>query len=209
MLCLSVFAEDVLIVWILGDSIVHWAQQHASRAGLDPGTLGMAYVQVFWLVERGMHVDTILRKFESATGKYGCPDVLIIHCGTNDVTFYKEHILIDKLNDIIQELLAWPTPCRVMWSDILPRTYWDIKDSNVKSQAAIDTKRKHINKKIRAKVRYPNGIKHPQFLYNSYHLIKGSAYGDQRDNVHLKPQGYKLLLTNWINSIKVIQNQLR
>ncbi len=153
-------------MWVVGDSIVRRAADHLVSCHL-PLNLGVPQVEIEWKGQGGMHVSTLGRMLESHLGKYPPPDVVVIACGTNDLTSAKgiviEHILIDSIEQFKADM---PTR-RVMYSNILPRRKYKHATDPIK----VDLKRKNINKHLNAFVKAPNGIKHPNFHTNRHPLF--------------------------------------
>ncbi len=152
----------------MGDSHVRRAADHLMMLK-RPLNLGFHQVTVFWRGEGGMHIDTMSHKPESHHRKYQPPDVVILACGTNDLTSIKGSNITNYLKDSINELKYWLPNCTVMYSDILPSR----KYKGAKSHKQIDLKRKHINRHMNAFVKTPNGIRHTQFPYKNESLIRG------------------------------------
>ena len=173
-------------MWILGDSLVRRAHQYLISQHKDPN-LGLHQVEVMWIGEGGMHVDTLSRKLESYLGKHAAPDVLIIHCGSNDLTSTKNSDIISHIVAAIDELHLTAPNCLVLYSDILPRRRY-LGAHNPKQ---VDLKRKCINRHMKSYVQYPYGISHPQFTYKSSSLILGFP-----DWVHLTSKGYQIFIQN-------------
>ncbi len=104
----------------MGDSIVRRAADHLVSCHL-PLNLGVHQVEIEWKGQGGMHVSTLGRMLESNLGKYPPPDVVVIACGTNDLTSAKDIVIEHILIDSIQQFKADMPTRRVMYSNILHR----------------------------------------------------------------------------------------
>lgn len=85
------FLSATCKVWIMGDSYIRHGEQRAKETvRTDPGV--SAYVQ--WFERGGMCWDGLLLFFHQCLKRRTAPDVLVIHCGDND----------------LEEGPAWPPP---------------------------------------------------------------------------------------------------
>jgi hypothetical protein len=70
-------------IWILGSSIVHWA--HIYARNLNQDHLGQESSTIFWYGIRGMVWEQLYPIIEFLLARNTPPDILIIHCGGNDI----------------------------------------------------------------------------------------------------------------------------
>jgi hypothetical protein len=125
-------------------------------------------------------LEELGRKVESHLGKYPLPKIIIIAFGTNNLVNTKEHLIVNTLSDVIDDIHTSVPQCRIMFSDMIPSRHY----KGAKNQRHIDQKLKTINRNIKSYVGYPNGISHPQFKMTTHKLILGYP-----DWVHVTNEG--------------------
>ena len=104
-------------IWILGDSIIHWA-------GMGNPPLPVVG-RVAWLGHRGLLLSRLLHKMEGHLRRERpYPSVMVLHAGTNDVLLHSTV----RMRGIIAETL-WGNRhtlpnTTIIWSDVIPRHYF-------------------------------------------------------------------------------------
>ncbi|KAJ8307959.1 hypothetical protein KUTeg_014489 [Tegillarca granosa] len=118
-------------IWIVGSSIVYWAQRRAlSRpVGRNLG-LEKYGVQIRWCGIRGMKWSQLLTRIQRDLRNFPCPQYLVIQL--------RWEMKLDILS------LSKLPNTTVVWSCILPRLFW----YGARSQVAIDNVRKRTNREI-------------------------------------------------------------
>ncbi|KAK3091282.1 hypothetical protein FSP39_018589 [Pinctada imbricata] len=102
-------------------------------------------ISLTWFGKRGMRWEEIEPEVLRLLGQYKKPDVLMIHCGGNSIgTFSSRHLQkFMKLSIVnIQKMLP---QCKIIWSQILPRTYYRY----MYCHSAAEKVRKRINSSIK------------------------------------------------------------
>ena len=152
--------------------------------------LGVPRARVYYEGRGGLVLDHVERQLESLVGKYEAPDIIIIHCGTNDLVSKPTGDMVRSARAIVNYIRITMPHCVAMWSHILPRLKYD----GANDQRAIELKRQLVNRKLSAYVKKPNGIWHRQFTQKSVNLIS-------QDKVHLTSKGEAVLLSNWATAL--------
>lgn len=130
-------------MWILGDSLVYWAEQRALKLGRENLHLESLGLRVQWHGHRGMVWDDLPSKLQWV-GLHRMPKIIIIHLGGNDVVC----TLMQKMKRIMRrdfEYLFKNFPNTIIvWSEILPRLCWRFSRTG-SDLNALDKKRKRFN----------------------------------------------------------------
>ena len=173
-------------VWIIGSSIIYWAEQRA-RVRLDTN-LRLENTSITWLSRRGMRrceaVPLLLRRLEQSRK---IPDMIVIHCGGNSLVEVRLGYLAKAIKDDIGNLSKkLHFLCTIIWSDMLPRLTW----RGAIAKSVIEIKRRNLNRCGRRAVLKAGGrvIEHPEITEDTAGLF--------RDGVHLSDIGSDILLCN-------------
>ncbi|KAJ8322269.1 LOW QUALITY PROTEIN: hypothetical protein KUTeg_000740 [Tegillarca granosa] len=131
-------------IWIVGSSIVYWAQRRAlSRpVGRNLG-LEKYGVQIRWCGIRGMKWSQLLTRIQRDLRNFPYPQYLVIQLGSNDLVSRASGVLRWEMKLDLLSLSKLPNTT-VVWSCILPRLFW----YGARSQVAIDNVRKRTNREI-------------------------------------------------------------
>ncbi|KAJ8314760.1 hypothetical protein KUTeg_006910 [Tegillarca granosa] len=131
-------------IWIVGSSIVYWAQRRAlSRpVGRNLG-LEKYGVQISWCGIRGMKWSQLLARIQRDLRNFPCPQYLVKQLGSNDLVSRASGVLRWEMKLYLLSLSKLPNTTAV-WSCILPRQFW----YGARSQVAIDNVRKRTNREI-------------------------------------------------------------
>ncbi|KAJ8307433.1 hypothetical protein KUTeg_015517 [Tegillarca granosa] len=131
-------------IWIVGSSIVYWAQRRAlSRpVGRNLG-LEKYGVQIRWCGIRGMKWSQLLTRIQRDLRNFPCPQYLVIQLGSNDLVSRASGVLRWEMKLDLLSLSKLPNTTVVL-SCILTRLFW----YGARSQVAIDNVRKRTNREI-------------------------------------------------------------
>jgi hypothetical protein len=180
-------------VWIIGSSIVHWAQKYAeSTYQLD---LDLHQFSVYWKGKRGMVWENLSSMMSSMQTIHNPPSILLLHCGGNNIGDPQN--TLRGIQKFIKSTLAhirkqFPNTL-IIWSHILPRGNW----INSLSSADGEKARKRINSSVATFVLNQldgASIKHPGIQLMHKTLFR-------RDKIHLSDIGNNILINSWKNAI--------
>ena len=120
------------------------------------------------------------------------PDILLLHCGTNDIGLTPHHLIHEYLRYINYLKESFPQTV-ILWSDIFPRKKYSVATSTPK----VDKVRKKINKYARSIITGPNGgaIEHTIQYKDLNCFIPG-------DEAHLSEVDNALVIEDWSNALK-------
>lgn len=175
-------------VWIVGSSIIRNAFSYA-RTTYDGPSLGLKSrnCSVWWQGKGGMRWDQLVPKMEQLLAlKYEkSPDILILHCGGNNLGYCKLHKLRRKIRSTLKILQKMLPSCRIVWSQILPRQSWRASTNTF----ALNQAATRINNLAGCKCIELGGgfIKYPEIGWNERGLFVG-------DGVHLSDMGNSIML---------------
>ena len=181
-------------VWIVGDSIVHWAALLARDR--REGNLGLP-VRITWRGKRGLHLSGLRDYVMSFRHAVDSPTHVVIHAGSNDLgRLIKRHFYYEVAQSVYYISTVAPN-VKVLWSDILPRVSYDTHPDSL--QHIPDRIRRAVNKYARSIVRRVKGqsVKHPQFTHENRSLY-------YTDGVHLSDKGTSIFLNNLRNLLSRI-----
>lgn len=127
-------------VWILGDSLPHWAGVRAAEQGRK--SLGLNTTIGWWGI-RGLTWSGFRNKYQANVLLNSPPKLIFLHLGGNDLG---DHVLTTIKNNVQNEIrfltTAFPETTFV-WIDILQRLSWR---EEVYCARSIEKKRKRINR---------------------------------------------------------------
>jgi len=190
------FLIIVDIIWIVGDSIVHWAAHYLLPWGEAALNLHLDS-RVSWKGLRGGHLtDLSLYLYDSLVRNHcgSCdwpcvhaPSFVVIHMGTNDLTTLDTMGFKFTLEDVIAECQFLLPHSIIVWSDILPRHFY----KGAWSQPSMERKRKNVNRTARAIVLSNGGkvIRHDNIQWYLRSLFRS-------DLLHLDVFGHHLFTEN-------------
>ena len=182
-------------IWIVGSSLVHWAELRARKEGGNGCMLTSPKVQ--WQGQRGMKWNHLLPKVKSMLAVTAPPSMLFVHLGGNDLS----SIPLRKLTEIAKyDLTALAGMCPqtvLVWSDVLPRIHYRGAHADNKMEKT----RKTFNSSMRAFIKKENGkaIRHPKIQWYFPELFR-------EDGVHLNDKGNDAFLGTFHNSIRCFEN---
>ncbi|XP_052693349.1 uncharacterized protein LOC128171593 isoform X2 [Crassostrea angulata] len=183
-------SENSNSVWIIGSSIIHWAQKYAETT--NQLNLGLNHFTINWNGRRGMVWEYLYTSVSSMLIANKQPTILIIHCGGNNIGDPQNTLKgIQKFMKLTLSQKADLLPnTLIVWSHILPRSNWRQSLSTIEGENS----RRRINSAIATFVlKKLNGasIKYPDIKITQKRLFR-------LDGVHLSDLGNNI----YINSLK-------
>lgn len=182
-------SSTTLTVWIIGDSYVRRGAQRAtetigSNLGLD--------LRACWFGWGGLRWRGLLPFFSNSLRGRAAPDVLLIHCGGNDLGDVPSVHLVNQMKEDLHQLHHRHPGMKIMLSQINQRCRWRAGANPVK----IDKARKFVNS-VMAFVHSLNGaiVDHSNIRHDSPGLFL-------RDRVHFTPRGNDIFLKSLANCLK-------
>ncbi|XP_052716737.1 uncharacterized protein LOC128189245 isoform X2 [Crassostrea angulata] len=177
-------------VWIIGSSIIHWAQKYAETT--NQLNLGLNHFTINWNGRRGMVWEYLYTTVSSMLIANKQPTILIIHCGGNNIGDPQNTLKgIQKFMKLTLSQIADLLPnTLIVWSHILPRSNWRQSLSTIEGENS----RRRINSAIATFVlKKLNGasIKYPDIQITQKRLFR-------LDGVHLSDLDNNI----YINSLK-------
>jgi lysophospholipase L1-like esterase len=175
-------------IWIVGSSIIKWAFQRACNSA-EKTHLGLQRknYHILWQGKGGLTWDKLFPRIQLLLRYEPSPNILIIHCGGNDIGNVPLLDLRMKMKETFHRIQTKLPQTILGWSHILPRYTWRYS-KNIKSQ---NLAAKRINSFMSSLFVQNDGfyISYPEIAWNSYGLFK-------KDGVHLNELGNDILLYN-------------
>ncbi|KAG9272332.1 hypothetical protein AMEX_G13322 [Astyanax mexicanus] len=177
-------------VWIIGDSYIRRGEEIA-RSSLG-GDLGVQ-AEISWFGWGGLRWRGLVPFFNKSLEGRAAPDVLIIHCGGNDIGGMNAGHLSAEMKADLHDLHRRFPHMKIMLSDITPRRQW----RSTTHPKRIDAARKWLNSEMADFILGVEGgvIHHPDIMFHNPRLFL-------RDRVHLSPLGNELFLNDIAESLK-------
>ena len=142
-------------------------------------------ITVNWYGKSGMVWEDVETKVRSLVQELGAPDILVIHCGGNSIGTCSLRGLQGFMKRIISNIFNMlPTYSKIVWSQILPRSYYIYMFSHVAAEKA----RKRINSSLSNFIRARGGC------YINYPDLNECDRKLYRDGTHLTDIGQFLFL---------------
>lgn len=178
-------------MWIIGDSYVRRGAQRAAQT--IGSNLSLPGVRVCWFGWGGLRWKGLLPFFSHSLRGRAAPDVLIIHCGGNDLGEVSGVQLVNAMKDDLDQLKLRHPGMKIMFSAVTQRCRWKAGANPAK----LDKSRKFINSVMATFVRSLNGamIEHPHIRHDSPGLFL-------KDGVHFTPRGNDMFLITVANCLK-------
>ncbi|XP_065929707.1 uncharacterized protein [Magallana gigas] len=177
-------------VWIIGSSIIHWAQKYAETT--NQLNLGLNHFTINWNGRRGMVWEYLYTTVSSMLIANKQPTILIIHCGGNNIGDPQNTLKgIQKFMKLTLSQIADLLPnTLIVWSHILPRSNWRQSLSTIEGENS----RRRINSAIATFVlKKLNGA---SIKYTDIQITQKKLF--RLDGVHLSDLGNNI----YINSLK-------
>ncbi|CAG2193979.1 unnamed protein product [Mytilus edulis] len=178
----------VKTIWLIGSSIVYWANKEASSrpGGLHLG-LQNTGAHMIWIGQRGMKWGDLNTVFEQRLLNRPLPSFLVIQLGSNDLGISTSEKLFSDIECDLLRLHALYPALKIIWSDILMRRYWH----NANCGQAIERARKRVNLRVKNLVLSIGGcaIRHSNIRAKESNLFR-------YDGTHLSKIGNDIYLNN-------------
>lgn len=179
------------LVWVVGDSFVHWTSRVAATtgAGLDLNSIAT----VHWMGKRGLHIadfnDFLHRCWES---EQTSPDYIILHVGSNDLGFLPKKAILEAVKSVLTVTRALLPQTIMFWSAILPRVFYP----GAFRQNKVERSRRAINRWVSNLMRFASGglIPHPQIDWDGNCFI--------HDGVHLTDVGCAVVIRDFFDAVR-------
>lgn len=170
----------IILVWLLGSSIIHWAGKNA-KARLRQ----LKNAKVHWFGIPGMKWEDLSNILTDKLKDKLPPNYLVIHLGSNDMTSHKLKDLMSNIECTILRIKTLLPQTKIIWSDILQRCYWH----GAKSQTKVEGNRKRVNSFARNFIRREGGfsIRHDRINVKQIQLYR-------HDGVHLSNLGNSIFI---------------
>lgn len=175
-------------VWIVGDSYVCRGEKQARKTiGTNLGV--PAHVE--WFGRGGMCWGDLVPFFHQCLKGRTPPDVLVIHCGGNDLGKVKSVLLLRAMKGDLHDLHQQFPHMKILFSSINQRRHW-----RHAPPAKIEKARKFVNSVMAAFVLSVNGriVHHPQIVFVNPALFL-------TDDVHLSSLGNTVFLNDLAHDI--------
>ena len=178
-------------VWIIGDSYVRRGAERAAETMGD--NLGHDNLLVQWFGWGGLRWKSLVPFFRRSLQGRAVPDVLLIHCGGNDLGSVKSVGLVAAMKEDLRRLHLQYPDMTILFSELTQRCRWRAGDKPAK----LDKARRFVNSVMATFVPCLNGVfvHHPHIRFDTPGLFV-------RDGVHLTPRGNDIFLNSFAESIK-------
>ena len=141
--------------------------------------LGEHNISLTWFGKPGMIWEDLLQIIVSNIEELGQPDLILIHCGGNSIGTMSLRSLQRFMKLTILKISNMLTDCKIVWSQILPRTYY----RHMFSRVAAEKARKRINNSLSSFIMSKGGC------YISYPELRDCVPKFYRDGTHLSELG--------------------
>ncbi len=168
-------------VWIVGDSLIRWAQRR-----LD------TFIPVLWRGRGGARLADWESLLAAMPANAPPPAVLILHLGTNDLMAIDVFSIRQSIDVFMGDIRARFPDTILVWSDILPRVFY----FGARSQKSMEKQRRAINRWARTcSQRWGcHVLHHSQFAWSELSLYRF-------DGVHLSPADNNVFCNNLVSCI--------
>ena len=176
-------------MWILGDSYVRRGEEAARKSlGCD---LGLS-AQVKWFGWGGLRWRGVLPFFAQSLRGRSVPEVLLIHCGGNDLGKVKSVDLAAEMKQDLCDLHRRHPQMTIIFSAVTQRRRWGLADPK-----KIDRSRKWLNN-VMACFMKGGIVRHPDIHFDNPALFL-------RDNVHLSSRGNDIFMNSIVECLKKLE----
>ena len=178
--------SDKVSIWIVGSSIVKRAGI-AARTRQGGKNLNLPNASVWWQGYGGMKLHDLIPKLKSLQKYEDKPNIIIIHCGANNIGHIPIKRLLHLLRNTLEEVVNMFPQTKIIWSCTLPRHSWRFSNK----VRAMEKARCRLDRAAIAYITSQRGsfIKHSQFNTKPTQLFEA-------DGVHLSPLGNDIFLNN-------------
>jgi hypothetical protein len=178
-------------ILIIGSSIIYWAHQRSIDT--HSTDLGLQNYNIKWHGIRGMKWSSLTETLHSTT-KDMSPNIVIIHLGSNDISFPSPLSLITKMkNDIALYMENFPDTIFI-YSELLSRrvwgklTVWEGENRKIIINKALESFMEERGGKV---------IYHHRIHWKQRALFR-------RDGVHLNEKGNDILLSDFKDALQML-----
>ncbi|XP_041439796.1 uncharacterized protein LOC121400543 [Xenopus laevis] len=174
------------VIWIVGDSYI--ARAHQRLQIYPPGTLLSflpTQVVIQWFGVGGMRWEQVLLKFAAQMRIAMPPDILVVHCGGNDLGRVSQRELIRVMRCDLERIMQLAPNVKIVFSEMVSRIHWRF----VNTWEAIERSRKVINKQSAGIVRKMGG-----FNVRHKYVVTGDPGYYLKDGVHLSQVGLDIFV---------------
>ena len=179
-------------VWIIGDSYVRRGERRAlETVGNCLGLDGIPYIH--WFGWGGLRWIQLIPFLTQALQGRAAPDVLLVHCGGNDLGDISSAKLVAAMKEDLHQLHLHHPRMKIVFSAITQRCRWKAGAHPGK----IDKGRRFVNSVMATFVTGLSGsfIDHPHIKFDTPGLFLD-------DKVHLTNRGMDIFLNSFAESIK-------
>lgn len=176
-------------IWIMGDRYIRRA---AERARVTMGSNLGLNAKVSWFGHGGMRWKSFMPAFQQTLQGRVVPDVLVIHCGGNDLGSVMSLGLVSAMKQDLQALHEKFPQMTIVFSAIIQRRQW--RSAN---PAKINKARKWLNSTMTSFVSNLGGfiVHHRDITYDNPDVFLN-------DGVHLAPEANDLFLNKIADCLK-------
>lgn len=183
-------------IWIVGDSLVHWAGERAAALGRQNLCLEKYKLTVKWHGKRGMVWSDLQCQLQWISIQSRCPRMIIIHLAGNDIVHTKRGKMTRMMVRDFKFLFTTFPDTLIIWSEILPRLKWKFAKPD-STDTALGNKRKRFNLLGKQAVR---GNLNGRFIKHDVTLDCPGLFG--RDGCHLSDVGNDLFCNSLQGAIE-------
>ena len=108
-------------IWLVGDSIVHWAGQRAECTGKPNLQTGKI---LGWYGIRGMLWTSFIHNLQLKIAFQSQPVIFFVHLDGNDITNLSLTRIFNLISAGLKYIASIFPDCDIIWCDILPRLTW-------------------------------------------------------------------------------------
>ncbi|XP_017210922.1 uncharacterized protein isoform X3 [Danio rerio] len=180
-------------IYIIGDSCVRYGEKRARETvGVNLGL----NARVQWFGFDGLVWKNLLPCFRQCLRTRAVPDVLLIHCGGNDLGIFKSVKLCAAITQDLRELHRSFPQMKMVFSTITQRHKWGSLHPK-----KIDRARRFINSMMAKSVSSVGGsiVQHPQINYRDPDLF-------HCDGINFSNRGNDIFLKNITRCLKFHMN---
>nr|XP_021331036.1 uncharacterized protein LOC108183877 [Danio rerio] len=178
------------IVYVIGDSYIRRGEEQARQT---VGTNLGLNAHIRWFGCGGLVWRNLVSFFHRCLEGRAVPDVLLIHCGGNDLGNIKSVILAAVMKQDLQDLHRQFPQMKIIFSAITQRCLW----RSAESLRKVDRARRFVNHAMATIMVSVGGaiVHHPEITYKDPgHFL--------HDRVHLTPLGNDIFLKNLAQCLK-------
>lgn len=153
--------------------------------GIHLGLKQRLQADILWQGKGGMKWHEVKRKVKHLLTLAEAPDILVIHCGGNDLGLSSPKKLRERIISDLHMIKQVLPQTKIVWSQILPRPEWLLR-----KRPDVERSRKRVNSAVAKEVVHKlNG---GYFKYPEITIQKPELFLD--DNVHLSTMGNNIFL---------------